>query len=376
LRELRIAIIGGGFMGRAHSLAYSLADIADDLGVKLIKELLVDDNPAVASASGEALGWRQSSTDWHEAVNRPDIDIIDICTPPQFHAPIAIAALKAGKHVLCEKPISNNAAEAISMCEEARRAGVVTQVGFNYRHTPAVAFARKLLDEGKLGVPLEFRASYLQEGSFYADPDRWRARRATGGSGTVGDIGSHIIDVSEYLLGDIKQVAALVRTLEPQEKAGWVKNASEDELDDAGVWVAEYADGTIGSFAVSSAASGRKNRYYYALDCTKGAVEFDWNRREEFRVSYVDEAKDHLGFRTIHTNNLHPGGWWRLAGLGTGYPDVSAIQIQGFVRAIVSGGVARPGFADATHTQQVVDAIHQAARERSWVEVPPRQRGC
>lgn len=289
MKELRVALIGGGFMGRAHSMAYSLADLASDPGVKLVKQLVVDDDPEVASRSSELLGWHEHATDWREAVNRPDIDVIDICTPPQFHAPIAIAALRAGKHVFCEKPITNSSDEAIAMRDEARQAGVVTQVGFNYRHTPAVAFAKKLLD--------------------------------------------------------------------------------------AGMWIAEYSNGAIGSFAVSSAASGRKNQYYYALDCTQAAVEFDWNRREEFRVSYVDDPKDHLGFRTIYTNDLHPGGWWRLAGLGTGYVEVSAIQIQEFVSCIVSGGDAQPGFADATHTQQVVEAVYQAARDKAWIEVPPRQQG-
>ncbi|KAE8765928.1 Gfo/Idh/MocA family protein [Georgenia thermotolerans] len=374
MRELQVALIGGGFMGRAHSLAYAVAPLAADLGARIVPEVLVDVDADLAARQARQLGWRRSGTDWRAAITDPAIDIVDICTPPQFHEEIALAAMAAGKHVFCEKPISNSAEESRRMAAAAREAGVVTQVGFNYRHTPAISFARQLLDSGKLGAPLQFRGAYLQETAFGADPHRWRAKRATGGSGMVGDIGSHVIDMAEMLLGDVVRVAARVRAWVPGTE-GWTDESvrlGEDLVDDGGVWVAEFASGVIGSFAVNAAASGRKNQVRFELDATRGAVEFNWNDKELLRVSYTDESADHRGFRTIHTNDQHPDGWWRLAGLGTGYVDVSAIQFQKFVRAILAGGQASPSFADAAHIQGVVEAIHAAAVTDRWVDVPVR----
>ncbi len=376
MTELSVALIGGGFMGKAHSLAYALAPIADDLGVTLRREVLVDVTPESAAAAADQLGWNSSETDWRAVIARPDIDIVDICTPPDLHEDIALAAIEAGKHVFCEKPITNRSDQALRMAAKARAAGVVTQVGFNYRHTPAISFTKQLLENGKLGAPLQFRASYLQETSFNSDPDRWRARKSTGGSGTVGDIGSHVIDVAQWLFGDITRVTARLRAKAAGD-LGWVTESErldQDLIDDSGVWLAEFANGALGSFSVNSYASGRKNRFAFELDASKGAVEFNWNSREEFRVSYLDEPADHQGFRTVHTNGQHPNGWWRLAGLGTGYVEVSAIQFQEFVRAIVKGEPARPDFEDAARIQQIVEAVHESAVSGQWVDIPGGSR--
>ncbi|MFV0254303.1 MAG: Gfo/Idh/MocA family protein [Beutenbergiaceae bacterium] len=377
MKELRVALIGGGFMGKAHSLAYAIAPFADSLGAAVTRQVLVEASPDLATRFAAELGWAESSADWRAVIERPDIDIVDICTPPQFHAAIALAAIEAGKHVFCEKPITNDAAEARAMREAARAAGVVVQVGFNYRHTPAVRFAKQLLDSGALGVPLQFRGSYLQETAFTADPHRWRATRATGGSGTVGDIGSHIIDMAEYLFGDIRKVAARARSkIQPDPGTGWMderRRLDEDLIEEAGVWVAEFANGAIGTFAVDNWAIGSKNRISFEFDATKAAVQFDWNDREVFRVAYVDDPPDHQGFREIHTNSTHPDGWWKLAGLGTGYLEVSAIQLQKFLRAAAAGEPAEPDFTTGTHVQQVVEAIMTAATTDTWVDVTPRE---
>jgi predicted dehydrogenase len=374
--ELRVAIIGGGgFMGRAHSLAYAVAGQAVDLGGTIVKQVLVETDVTLAATAAIQLSWAESATDWREVVARPDIDVIDICTPPPLHEEIAIAAVRAGKHVFCEKPITNDAAQAERMAVEAAAAGVVTQVGFNYRHTSAIGQAKRLLDSGRLGEPLQLRATYLQGAAFAADPNRWRARRATGGSGMVGDIGSHVIDMAELLFGPIDRVSALVRTKGPGD-TGWVPETqrhAEDLVDDAGVWIAEFANGALGSFAVNAFASGRMNQVALSFDATKGAVDFDWNRREEFRVSFVDEAADEQGFRTIHTNDQHPDGFWRLAGLGTGYVEVSATQFQHFFRAITGQGSAAPDFAAGARVQRIVEAVHRSATDGGWVSVADQQ---
>lgn len=376
MTELKVALIGGGFMGKAHSLAYALAPIGDDIGANVVKQVLVDVDEDVAKRQAKELGWAEYATDWRKVIERDDIDIIDVCTPPQFHAEIAIAAAEAGKHVFVEKPITNDSEEAARMAEVVARTGVKSQVGFNYRHAPAVEYTKQLLTAGKLGRPLLYRSTYLQGAgpnrAAAAGPEPWRAKKATGGSGTVGDIGSHIIDSAEYLFGDITRVAARARSGDWDE--GWYseeRRVGEDLVDRAAVWVAEFSNGTIGTFAVSGMASGRHNRVHWELDATKAAVEFVWNNLEEFRVSYVDEEPDHRGFRTIYTTNQHPNGWWSLPGIGTGYVDVSAIQFQKFVRRILGNEQPVPTFDTALHVQQVVEAVYKAAETDGWVDVPP-----
>ena len=359
-------------MGKAHSLAWSMAPIGLDLQATVTKEVIVDIRPDLSDVARQ-LGWNSFSDDWKLVLQRDDIDIVDICTPPQFHAEIAIAAIAAGKHVFCEKPITNDVSEALAMAEAARSAGVQTQVGFNYRHAPAISFAKLLLDQGRLGRPLQFRGSFLQDGGFTADPNRWRAQKLTGGSGTTGDIGSHIVDISEYLFGDIRRVSARMRS---RDAAGaWLAEPDRlgnDLIDDAGVWLAEFESGAIGTFAVSSFASGHKNHVGFEFDATEGGVKFDWNDREVLRVSFIDEKPDQMGFRTISTSDQHPDGWWRLAGLGTGYPEISAIQFQHFVRGVLSGAGSHPDFGDGAHSQLLVEAIAEAAVSDYWIDVPRR----
>jgi predicted dehydrogenase len=374
-RELGIAIIGGGFMGRAHTLAYGIAAEAQEIGVKVRRQVLVEATPELAESAARRLGWAEGSASWQEVVRRPDIQIVDICTPPQFHKAIALAAIAAGKNVFCEKPIANTLEDAREMQAAASAAKVVTQVGFNYRHTPAISFMKQLLDAGKLGDPMAFRGTYLAE-AFFADPKRWRAARETGGSGVVGDIGSHILDIAEYLVGDIVRVSALVRAKRPGTYDGWASEGERHKdnlLDDGAMWLAEFENGAIGSFTANSYASGHKNHLSFGMDATRGGVEFDWNRREEFRVSYVDEAPDHLGFRTIHMNNRHPDGWWHLAGLGTGYIEITAIQMQHFLRAVAAGTPTRPDFADGARIQMIVDAVKESASTNEWTKVPTRE---
>lgn len=371
-RVLRVAIIGGaGNMGKAHSLAFSLAPLSGDLGVDLRRQVLVETDAGLATSAAARLGWSESATDWRAVVARPDIDIVDIVTPPHLHAPIALAAIANGKHVYCEKPVTNDSAEALKMAQLAREAGVVGQVGFNYRGASAIRFAKQLLNEGRLGHPLQFRAVYQQETGFYSAPGAWRGRRETGGSGAASGIGSHIIDVAEYLNGPIERVTARLRTRDVN--AGWVSETARidgDMLDSAGIWLAEFANGVIGTFSCSYFSSGSKNRFAFELDGTLGAIQFDWNLRDQLRVASVDEPAEERGVRTIHMSDVHPDGWWRLAGTGSGYVDAMAVQLQHFVRDILDGGGGQPSFAEAAHVQQVVEAISRSAQTGIWVEVP------
>jgi predicted dehydrogenase len=374
MKEVRVAIIGGaGFMGYAHSLGWSLAPIAADAGALIVKAVVVEADEERATRAADRYGWEEWSTDWREVIARSDIDIVDIVTPPAAHAEVALAAIAAGKHVFVEKPISNDLADAITMQAASAESPVVTQVGFNYRYTPAVTFIKKMLLDGTLGQPLQFRAHYIQDVAILGRVlSGWRAQKSAGGSGVVGDIGSHIIDLAEFLVGDISRVSAMIRAKDPAEDSSWLSDEQrrqDDRLDDAALWMAEFENGAIGSFATTVYSSGRKNRIFFELECTGGTVEFDWNRREEVRVSLLNDPPELQGLRTVLVNENHEDVWWPIGGMGTGYVDGTAIELQKFVRAIVSGGRGAPDFADATHVQKVIAAVMESADSHAWVDV-------
>jgi predicted dehydrogenase len=374
MKEIKVALIGGsGFMGRAHSLGYSLVSVLAGAELSVRKSVLVDVDAAVAARSATELGWERSSADWRAVVADPEIDVIDIVTPPGLHREIALAAIEHGKHVFCEKPITNDLAGAIEMREAAEARGTITQVGFNYRHISAISFLKGLLDEGRLGVPLQFRGEYLTDALFFIDDFGWRGSRASGGSGATGDIGSHIVDVAEYLLGPIARVCAVQRTKRRDAMDdGWHDEAERraaDRLDDAGTWIAEFENGAIGTFSIGLYSSGRKNALTFEIDASKGSVEFDWNERDKFRVSYVADPADHSGLRTVEVTGAHPDVWYPVPGLGQGYLDGTATQLRRFLTAVATGGSGSPDFADAVRVQRVIDAIDESARNGAWVEV-------
>ena len=371
MTELRVALVGGaGFMGFAHSHAYALATMDDDLGVGFRRRVLVDTDAERAIEAAARLGWEESATDWRAVVERPDIDIVDIVTPPNSHEEIAVAAMAAGKHVLCEKPIANDAAAARRMWDAARTAGVVTQVAHNYRHAPAIGYVRQLLDEGVLGDSLQFRVSYLFEGGFSDQASGWRGARSTGGSGMSGDLGSHIIDLAMYLLGDIRRVSG--RLVHKGAILQGSRLAGSEELDDAGLFLAEFAGGGLGTFAFGIQSWRNYNHLAFELDGTNGAVTFDWNRRDQVQLALGSDVGREAGFRTIHVGPKHPDSWWGMTGLGTGYIEPGATQLRKFVRAIVEGGVAHPNFGEGVHIQAVVDAVVTSSDIGGWVDVPAR----
>jgi predicted dehydrogenase len=374
VRELRVALIGGGgVMGQAHSLGWALAPAMAEIGASVTKAVVADVSDDVAATAAARYGWAESTSDWRSLLTRDDIDVIDIVTPPNLHQPIALAALAAGKHVFVEKPVTNDAAEAAELAEAARQAGVVNQVGFNYRHIPAIGLAKRLIEDGALGVPLQYRTTYLMDPLFVVTDFGWRAKKSTGGSGVVGDIGSHILDIAEYLNGDIVAVTGRLRA-RPDER-GWIDDAervAQDLTDDAGVWLAEFANGAIGTFAVNGWSSGHKNHLGFELDGTRGAIRFDWNMRDALQISSADDPVEVSGFRTVMSSGEHADVWTPVPGLGLGYTDSTAVQLQKFVRAIVGGGQASPSFADGARTQQIVEAVWESAESGQWVAVAPR----
>jgi len=365
---LRVAIVGGaGEMGRAHSRALSLASDLPDSAARFVKTVLIESDDALAKDAACDLGWERHSTDWRMALDDVDVDVVDVCTPPHLHATIALEAIARGKHVYCEKPIAMTSTEAEQMAAAAREAGVTTQLGFNYRGTPAIRLVRRLLDDGRLGTPLQFRANYQQDTAFYSRSATWRGSRATGGTGATSGIGSHIIDIALYLNGPITSVCGL--QFAQQADHHWSPEAERRhlrQLDTSGMWLARFENGTGGAFTCGYLSAGASNRFAFELDCTKGAVRFDWAQRDVIQLADTAAPDTDRGFRAIYMSRLHPDGLWRLAGMGNGYLDATALQFADFGRAIAEGRPGTPDFDHGLAVQRVVDAVADSANTGSW----------
>jgi predicted dehydrogenase len=381
---LRVAQIGTGFMGRTHSHAWASAARFFELPLAPELRALVGRDSERTAAVAERLGWAEASTDWRSVVERDDIDLVDICTPGDTHAEIAIAALAAGKHVLCEKPLANSVQDAERMTEAAASAGVVAMCGFSYRRTPALALARRMIAEGRLGSIRHVRAQYLQDWLSDADtPLGWRLDRDSAGSGALGDIAAHSIDTAQWLTGgSIADVSAVLRTFvseRPEGSAGaslgGTANANAAHgpvtVDDAVAFTARFAggsaDGALGVFEATRFALGRRNANRIELNGDRGSIAFDFERMNELEFYDADDAEGLQGFRRIQaTEASHPytGAWWPV-GHGLGYEHVFTHQVVDLVRAIAGEQPVEPTFADALQVQRVLAAVETSASDDS-----------
>ncbi len=380
-----VAMIGGGFMGKAHALAYAAMPMFFWPAPAIPRrKILVDVGPEAAAEAAARYGFEESSTDWRSVVARPDIDIVDICTPNDSHAPIAIAALEAGKHVISEKPLARTGDEALTMLEAARRAGTTTMVAFNYRRTPAVALARKYIEDGRIGRILNFRGTYLQDWS--ADPSSprsWRFQKDIAGSGTVGDIGTHVIDFARYLVGEIASVNAMVHNYisrRPIQQGGLDKLGTaarsdaplgDIDVDDEMITLLRFENGAVGSIEATRNAFGRSNYLTFEIHGEGGSIAFDYERMGELKVMFADDPPDSKGFRTVHTGPAHPygAGLWPIPALGTGYGETKIIECFDFLSAIVAGTQPSPSFEDGYRISRIADAILASGKTGAWTDV-------
>jgi predicted dehydrogenase len=386
MKTLNVAMIGGGFMGKAHALAYAAMPMFFWPAPAIpVRRLVVDVTADLAEEAKARFGFEEASGDWRAAVARADIDIVDICTPNDSHAEIAVAAAKAGKHIICEKPLARTAAEARPMLDAVRAAGVIHMVAFNYRRTPAVALARRYVEEGRIGEIRNVRGTYLQDWS--ADPDSplsWRFQKAIAGSGAVGDIGTHVIDMARYLAGEITAVNAVTRTYVPTRPrqsggldklgvGGGDRNAERGQVDvdDEMLTLVKFANGAVGSFEATRNAYGRNNFLTIELHGTKGSILFNYERRDELQVMFADDPGDARGFRTVYTGPAHPygQGLWPIPALGIGYGETKIIECHDLCRAIVSGTQPSPSFEDGWRIALVADAILKSGETGAWVEI-------
>ncbi|KZS27076.1 dehydrogenase [Geobacillus uzenensis] len=386
MKKFNIAMIGAGFMGKAHSLSYAGMPMFfwPAPGIPY-RKTIVDVTEELAKEAAQRFGYENYTSDWRKVVEDPSIDIIDIVTPNDSHAEIAIAAAKAGKHIICEKPLARNAEEAKKMWDAVREAGVKHMVAFNYRRTPAVALAKKYIEEGRIGKILNFRGTYLQDWS--ADPNSplsWRFQKKVAGSGALGDIGTHVIDFARYLVGEISEVMAITKTWVPErpiqtsgvDKLGTVKGESDApkgvvDVDDEFSTLLKFENGAIGSIEATRNAWGRNNFLTFEIHGEKGSLYFNYERRDELQVCFADDPSDSKGFRTVYTGPAHPygEGLWPIPALGIGYGETKIIEIYDFLKSIVEDTEVSPNFYDGYRIAVICDAILESAEKGVWVNL-------
>lgn len=376
---LGVGLVGHAFMGRAHSHAWRTVDAFFDLPRRPAMAVLAGRDIDKASTAARRLGWASAVGDWKELLRRDDIDLIDICTPGDSHAEIAVAALAAGKHVLCEKPLANTVAEAEAMAaaaEQAATAGIRSMVGFSYRRVPALALARKLVAQGRIGEVRHVRAQYLQD--WLTDPQApltWRLQRERAGSGALGDIGAHLIDTTRFVTAqELTGVSALTETFVTERPDG--AGRGPVTVDDAALFIGRLSGGGLASFEATRVAAGRKNALRLEVNGTNGSLAFDFEAMNELWFHDHTEDPDTAGFHRIQaTEPQHPyaGAWWP-AGHGLGYDHAFTNQAADLVEAIAAGTDPTPSFADGLRVQRVLAAVEaSAAAEGRWNPLQEKQ---
>jgi predicted dehydrogenase len=383
---LGIGMIGYSFMGLAHSQGWRNARSFFQPPATPRLVAIAGRNLEAATAVAQRFDWEHVETDWRALVERDDVDVVDICTPGDTHAEIAIAALDAGKHVLCEKPLANSVAEAADMATAAARArarGIRSMVGFTYRRVPAIAHARQLVLEGRLGELRHVRAQYLQD--WLVDPEAplsWRLQKERAGSGALGDIGAHIIDLTEFITGEqVAGVSALTETfIKERPLPGSVHGLSAEvgegrgqvTVDDAAIFIARLSGGALGTFEATRFASGRKNAIRLELNGSKGSIAFDF---EDMNVLHVFDgsapARDAGFTRVLVTEPDHPyvAPWWP-PGHVLGYEHGFTHQAADFLTAIANDEDPTPSFEDGLRVQRVLEAVERSAGSgAAWTPV-------
>ncbi len=357
-------------MGKAHSNAWSSAPKFFNLDLKPILKVACGRDEKATADFAQNWGWEEVESDWRKVVERPDIDIIDIVTPTYLHKEIAVAAAQNGKHIFCEKPVALSYAEAKEMYEVAEKAGVLHYLNHNYRRAPAVAYAKQLIEEGKVGQIYHWRGAYLQD--WITDPNFplvWQLRKESAGAGPHYDLNSHSVDLARYLVGEVASVSAIMKRFVekrplPGAGAGTFKSGSassetgEVTVEDASFMVAEFENGALGSFEASRFANGRKNFNFFEIYGSKGSLTFNLERMNELQYLDLSDPTDEQGFRTILvTNASHPyvAAWWPPGHI-IGYEHEFTHAVVDFLNALSKGEQITPNFRDGMKNMQVLDA--------------------
>jgi predicted dehydrogenase len=376
LKPVNVGMIGYGFMGRAHSNAYQTVNHFFDLAHRPVLKAVCARSADKAKAFADRWGYESVETDWRRLVERKDIDLIDICTPNNTHAEIAIAAAQAGKMILCEKPLAMSAAEGLKMVEAVEKANVPNMVWYNYRRIPAVTLAKQLVDEGRLGRIYHYRANFLQDWTISPDLPQggtalWRLDVAAAGSGVTGDLLAHCLDTAIWQNGPVRDVTAMTETFVKERKHNLTGKVEKVGIDDACAFLCRFQNGSLGLFESTRYARGHKA--LYTLEMNGEHASFKWDLHDLHRLQYFDHRDQGLvrGWRSIHvTDSDQPymAKWW-VPGLAIGYEHSFVHQVADFLAGVASGKPAQPDFRNAYQTQLVLDAILESAKSGQWVQV-------
>lgn len=379
-KQLRIGLIGCGFMGRTHTNAYKrVGDFFPELTWSPVLKAICSRSEDKVKAFAEQWGYESVETDWRKLVARNDIDAVDICTPNNAHAEIAIAAAEAGKMVLCEKPLARDLKESEPMVAAVEKAGVKNTVWYNYRRVPAVTLAKQIIDSGKLGRIFHYRANFLQDWTISAELPQggdalWRIDAAAAGSGVTGDLLAHCIDTAMWLNGGIKDVTAMTETFVKERMHQLTGKVEKVGIDDACAFLCHFENGSLGLFESTRYARGHKALYTFEINGENASIR--WDLHDLNRLEYFDYADEGIvrGWRSIHvTDGDQPymKKWW-VPGLSIGYEHTFVHQAADFLRSLETGEPCAPTFRDALETQKVCQAVIESANGRSWKETGVR----
>ncbi|WFU91028.1 Gfo/Idh/MocA family oxidoreductase (plasmid) [Rhizobium sp. CC1099] len=383
---LNIGLIGSGFMGQAHADAYRRAGVLyRDLPAIPRLFLLADATEELAAGAAARYGFERSTGDWRKLVEDPEVDVVDITSPNALHHEMALAAIAAGKHVYCEKPLSVTLAQAEEMAAAARRKGVKTMVAFNNIKTPAAMLAKHLIDRGDIGVPMRFRGWFDQ--GFFNDPDlpfSWRCTRKDAGSGALGDLGSHVISVAQYLMGDVDSVIAQTQTFFPtrpvaQGGSGYGAKAGSDapravvENEDQIQTLVRFKSGAGGTIEASRVAAGKVFGIYWEVSGTEGTIIMDGERFNELKIARFNDPKPDRGFKTIYAGSQVPQFsaffGFDFAGGGLGYFDVKVIEVRDLIEGIVDAPDCFPNFEFGLANERIIDAMERSLEKKTWQRI-------
>ncbi|MBA3947127.1 MAG: Gfo/Idh/MocA family oxidoreductase [Herpetosiphonaceae bacterium] len=382
-QTINVGLVGYKFMGKAHSNGYrQVASFFPEVALRPVMKVLCGRDAAAVQAAAEQFGWQEIETDWHKLVARPDLGLIDVSTPGDSHAEIAIAAAEHGKHVFCEKPLANTLQEAKAMLQAVQKAGVVGMVNFNYRRVPAIQLAKQLIDEGRIGQIYHWRAVYLQD--WIMDPSFplvWRLQKEAAGAGALGDLGAHIVDLARMLVGEVTALNGLTTTFIKQRPLATGTNdglgatagqeMGEVTVDDAALFLARFANGAVGSFEATRFAKGRANYNSFEINGSKGTIVFNLERLNELNVFLDEDAPDVRGFRNVLVTDSgahkYMSAWWP-AGHIIGWEHTFTHGVLDLLNGIAAGQAPAPTFEDGMRCQAILDAVERSAQSGSWVE--------
>lgn len=382
MKTLNIGLIGYGFMGRAHSNAFCKAGHFFNLDSNLVLRAACGRDEAKVKEFADQWGYASYETDWRKLIARDDIDVIDICAPNDVHADIAIAAAKAGKMILCEKPLARTGAEALKMVNAIEKAGVPNMVWYNYRRVPAVTLAKRLIEEGRLGRIFHYRAKFLQDWTISPELPQggtglWRLDAKVAGSGVTGDLLAHCIDTAIWLNGDVAQVSAMTETFIKERKHTLTGKVQKVDIDDACAFLARFDNGSLATFESTRYARGHKALYTFEINGEHASIA--WDLHDLHRLEYFDHRDEGRlrGWRSIHVTDHggdHPymDKWW-VPGLQIGYEHSFVHQVADFVEGIAKKKPASPTFRDALATQYVCDAVLKSGQSGRWEKVKSHQ---